>query len=121
MLRQYIKNLYMGKSRLKFENSIGQHLPSSTLIHQLMSETEYVGNMPDYMAYGRPTYEGNKITGFQIDFKGNYRLLVTGIPKGEILDNFRIQRCFWSSYYEDSYRGYLFQITDEYPKLIIKK
>ena len=50
-----------------------------------------------------------------------HQIYVTGIPKGAILDNFRIQRTFWSSYYEDDIRGYLFQVTDGYPKLIIKQ
>ena len=47
---------------------------------------------------------------------------VSYIPKGAILDNFRIRRVYWSSYYEDDIRGYLFQITDiEYDATYFKK
>lgn len=50
-----------------------------------------------------------------------HQIYVTGIPKGAILDNFRLEKTIWSSYYEDDIRGYLFQVTDGYPKLIIKQ
>ena len=38
-------------------------------------------------------------------------LYITGIPKNTVsLDPYRLKGCLWSSYYEDNYRGYLFQI-----------
>ena len=44
--------------------------------------------------------------------KGFYNriLLITGIPKGKSLEPFKLKDIIWESYYEDKYRGYLYQI-----------
>ena len=39
-----------------------------------------------------------------------YILMITGIPKKVPLSNFKFIEVTWQSYYEDSYRGYLFQL-----------
>ena len=72
--------------------------------------------MPDYGTYGN--FKDGK---FEITpMMPKHCLFITGVPKGAILDNFRVRRTYWSSYYEDDIRGYLFQITDEsIPRLII--
>lgn len=111
-----VKDLYIGKSKLQFFCD-QKELKPTTLVLEVLKPTGYLGNMPDYGTYGN--YQEGK---FEItSLKPKHQIYVTGIPKGAILDNFRLQRTFWSSYYEDDLRGYLFQVIDGYPKLIIPK
>jgi len=115
MFTNIVKDLYIGKSKLSFFSN-QREIPSTTLVQDVLQPTGFTGNMPDYVTYGN--YRDGK---FEITpMMPKHQLYITGIPKGAILDNFRIQRVYWSSYYEDDIRGYLFQITDSYPKLIIK-
>lgn len=117
MFGTIVKDLYIGKSKLIIKCN-QRELPQTTLVMDVLQPTGFTGNMPDYGAYGNLLTTGE----FEITpMMPKHRLYVTGIPKGAILDNFRIRRVYWSSYYEDDIRGYLFQITDEYPKLIITK
>ena len=108
MFTNIVKDLYIGKSKLIIKCN-QKELPQTTLVMDVLRPTGFTGNL---LATGE----------FEITpMMPKHRLYVTGIPKGAILDNFRIRRVYWSSYYEDNIRGYLFQITDEYPKLIIAK
>lgn len=117
MFGTIVKDLYIGKSKLIIKCN-QRELPQITLVRDVLQPTGFTGNMPDYGTYGNLLTTGE----FEITpMMPKHRLYVTGIPKGAILDNFRIRRVYWSSYYEDDIRGYLFQITDEHPKLIITK
>lgn len=115
MFREIVKDLYIGKSKLIIECN-QREIPQTTLVQDVLQPTGFTGNMPDYGTLGN-FREGK----FEITLMmPKHRLYVTGIPKGAILDNFRIRRTYWSSYYEDDIRGYLFQITDdEISRLII--
>ena len=85
-------------------------------VFPILLASGFTGNMPDYGTYGN--FKDGK---FEITpMMPKHCLFITGVPKGAILDNFRVRRTYWSSYYEDDVRGYLFQITDEsIPRLII--
>ena len=108
MFREIVKDLYIGKSKLTIECN-QREIPQTALIQDVLQPTGFTGNMPDYCTLGN--FKDGK---FEITpVMPKHRLFVTGIPKGAILDNFRIRRTYWSSYYEDDIRGYLFQITDE--------
>lgn len=115
MFREIVKDLYIGKSKLTIECN-QKEIPQTTLIQDVLQNTGFTGNMPDYGTYGN--FKDGK---FEITpIMPKHCLFITGVPKGAILDNFRVRRTYWSSYYEDDVRGYLFQITDEsIPRLII--
>lgn len=108
MFRTIVKDLYIGKSKLTIECN-QREIPQTALIQDVLQPTGFTGNMPDYCTLGNFKEDKFEIT----PVMPKHRLFVTGIPKGAILDNFRIRRTYWSSYYEDDIRGYLFQITDE--------
>jgi hypothetical protein len=115
MFGTIVKDLYIGKSKLTIECN-QKEIPQTTLVQDILQNTGFTGNMPDYGTYGN--FKDGK---FEITpMMPKHCLFITGVPKGAILDNFRVRRTYWSSYYEDDVRGYLFQITDEsIPRLII--
>lgn len=120
MYSNIVKDLYIGKSKLLIQVN-DKTVEDTTLIGKILLPTGYQGNMPDYGTMGSLWIHNNQGT-FEITWKRpDHKLYVTGIPKGAILDNFRLQGSVWSSYYEDDIRGYLFQIIpiDVEPKLII--
>lgn len=116
MFREIVKDLYIGKSKLTIKCN-GREIPQTTLLQDIMQPTSFMGRMPDYGTYGNLLANGE----FEITLKfPRHRLFVTGVPKSEVLDNYRITRTYWSSYYEDDIRGYLFQITDmTIPRMVI--
>lgn len=118
MFTKIVGNLYIGKSNIII-NLNDKVVPKTCLVKDILRPTGFTGNMPDYGIKGN----FNPVEGyFEVTLiNPKHTLFITGIPKVEPLDFFRIQRVFFSSYYEDEKRGYLFQITDSYPKLIIKK
>lgn len=119
MFSNIVKDLYIGKSKLIFKAN-DCIIPDVTTIGKLFCPTMYEGNLPDYGIYGSLWHHMDTNT-FEVDWlKPEHKLFVTGIPKGEILDPFRLRDITWSSYYEDERRGYLFQIIDWdlEPKLI---
>lgn len=120
MYSNIVKDLYIGKSKLIFEAN-DCIIPDVTEIGKIFFPTGWEGNLPDYGTMGNLWVHNNQGT-FEITWKRpEHKIWVTGIPKGAILDDFRIQETIWSSYYEDNIRGYLFQITDYLitkPKLI---
>lgn len=125
MYSNIVKNLYIGKSKLIFEaNHVT--LPDTHTIGKLFFPTKWEGSLPDYGTMGTlweelPNIKNKPI--FEITpFNPEHKIYVTGIPKGAILDNFRIKDTLWSSYYEDNIRGYLFQVVPYdtvIPKLMI--
>lgn len=122
MYANIVKNLYIGKSKLIFEAN-DCIIPDVTEIGEIFFITGWDGNLPDYGTIGNLWVYNNQGT-FEITFKRpDHKIFVTGIPKGAILDNFRLKETIWSSYYEDNQRGYLFQIVPYdtvIPNLIIE-
>lgn len=120
MFINIVKDLYIGKSKLKFNfegHTIRPKTPVGLLgvpYHKLDKYPTY----PDYIIHGN--FDGNNT--FNINMSENcHRLLITGIPKwAKTLDWYRVNGTIWSSYYEDNYRGYLFQILDMKEKVTLK-
>lgn len=111
MYANIIKNLYIGKSKLIFEAN-DCIIPDTSTIEEIFCPTKYEGNLPDYGIYGSLWHYKDTNT-FEINWVNpDHKLFITGIPKGTALDNYRLKDTIWSSYYEDEYRGYLFQIID---------
>lgn len=120
MYKEQIKDLYIGKSKLVIRQN-DKVIPDNFPVKSVFLPTGYTGNYPDYGNYGYLWRDPNT-WGFDIDIKRpTHTLYITGIPKGAILDNFRLEEVIWSSYYEDEVKGYLFQAIpyDVKPKLII--
>lgn len=125
MYSNIVKNLYIGKSKLIFEINGKGELSDTNTIGDTFFITNWEGNLPDYVVMGNfwEPLPGDKGI-FEITHNiPNHKMYVTGIPKGAILDNFRLEKTVWSSYYEDNQRGYFFQIVPfsiYIPKLIIE-
>lgn len=118
MFGTIIKDLYIGKSKLNLvlNNLI---LEPTEVFGNCLCPTGFTGNMPDYGNYGK--FKSQYHTFIITPVKPEHKIYVTGIPKGSVLDNFRLEDLVWSSYYEDDRRGYLFQVipVNNEPKLII--
>ena len=124
MFKKLVNNLYIGKSKLKFYmlTTVRAELKSTNIFEKITnkdfrkSPNKY---LPDVLVEGEYSTDelGNGLFrvlfGEQPSKPNTHRLYVTGIPKNTPnLDFFRIKETIWTSYYEDSHRGYLFQITD---------
>lgn len=68
---------------------------------------------PQYAVIGKFTciHQNHKRV-FYIDTQGPHILYVTEIPKGTDTKPYRLNNLIWASYWEDKYRGYLFQVVD---------
>lgn len=120
MFYKIVKNQYIGKSKLTFTRK-GEVLRPETLIGELAKDfTDWQGipmgshiyKAPDYFIEGHFFPDTNSWELEPEESLDIQRLYITGIHKDfPNLDEFKIGDAFWSSYYEDNYRGYLFQIT----------
>ena len=117
MFKESLKTLYIGKSKLAFDD-----FGANTTIGKLAKDTNLIGKtLPDLCITGKLI--GNKSL-FSTNTIPEHTLYITGVPlKAKSLDPYRLENCIWSSYYQDGYRGYLFQITriDKDIKLINHK
>lgn len=118
MFAKIVKNQYIGKSKIDFTFN-GKLMDGKNLIGDIalplmvndmpltMMDTHY----PDYFIIGDIT----DISTMELvpkDDKYSHILFITGIPKSaKRLDDYKLKNIIWSSYYEDNYRGYLFQIV----------
>lgn len=119
MFINIVKDLYIGKSKLEFRFN-DQILEPETVVDFIgvpYPKLKEYPTLPDYIIIGN--LQGNIFnikTGYNIHY-----LLITGIPKGvKTLDWYRVKDSIWSSYYEDNYRGYLFQVQDATKKVELK-
>lgn len=110
-----VGNLYIGKSKLSFIKN-GNYLPSSTLVKDVLVKSSsgdqpYTMTTPEYYVDGLfDTIEDNF---FFLDGTPAHRLYISAIPLSvEDVNDYKIvfPTPIWTSYYEDSVRGYLFQI-----------
>ena len=51
MFREIVKDLYIGKSKLTLECN-QKEIPQTTLVQDVLQNTGFTGNMPDYGTYG---------------------------------------------------------------------
>lgn len=117
MYKNVVKNQYVGKSKIDFTID-GKALSGTNLIGDLAllladnDGTPYTNldpHLPDYYIVGKVT----DVSTMELDINDMETsfLFITGIPKKIPLDRFRLKNTTWSSYYEDRYRGYLFQMV----------
>lgn len=115
MYKNNLKSLYIGKSKLTFDCC------SDTEIGQISKETKFDNPyMPDL-------YIPGVLNQWPISFNTNvsipeHIMYITGIPKDvKSLDPFRLKGSIWSSYCQDEYRGYLFQILRISQNILLKE
>ena len=117
MFTNIVKNQYVGKSKIDFTFN-GSVIDGTTLVKDIGilfadKNGEPFNNgcsfFPDYYIPGKVvdlcTMDIGELSSRETSF-----LFITGIPKRKDLDDYRIKEVIWSSYYEDAYRGYLFQL-----------
>lgn len=127
MFTNIVKNQYVGKSKIDFTFR-GSVIDGTTLIKDIGilfadKNGEPFNNdcsfLPDYYIPGKIvdlcTMEIGELSSRETNF-----LFITGIPKRKNLDEYRLKDVIWSSFYEDVYRGYLFQLISS-PKVELVK
>lgn len=129
MFEKIVKNQYIGKSKLTFTKN-GETISNETLIGELAEAfTDWQGifmsfhidKAPDYFIEGHFFSDINSWELEPAEFLDIQRLYITGIPKDSSdLEEFKIVDAIWSSYYEDNYRGYLFQIAPKGIRMVFE-
>lgn len=111
-----VGNLYIGKSKLSFIKN-GNYLPSSTLVKDVLFKNPSSGGQPYTMMtpeyYVDGLFDTIDDNFFFLDGTPVHRLYISAIPLSvEDVNDYKIifPTPIWTSYYEDSVRGYLFQI-----------
>lgn len=120
MFGKIVKNQYVGKAKIDFTIN-GRSLDGKNLIGDIgipfidsngIPFTNLDYHLPDYYILG----DVSDISTMELipqDIRKTKVLYITGIPKEATrLDSYRLKGVLWSSYYEDKYRGYLFQMVD---------
>lgn len=120
MFGKIVKNQYVGKAKIDFTIN-GRSLDGKNLIGDIgipfidsngIPFTNLDYHLPDYYILG----DVSDISTMELipqDIRKTKVLYITGIPKEAArLDSYRLNGVLWSSYYEDKYRGYLFQMVD---------
>ena len=80
MFREIVKDLYIGKSKLTIECN-QKEIPQTTLVQDILQNTGFTGNMPDYGTYGN--FKDGK---FEITpMMPKHCLFITGVPKRQSL------------------------------------
>lgn len=118
MFTNIVKNQYVGKSKIDFTFQ-GSLIDGTTLVKQIgIMFADNLGEpfnnqcsfLPDYYIPGKVvdicTMEIGEMPLGETSF-----LFITGIPKRKDLSNYKLKGVVWSSYYEDAYRGYFFQLV----------
>lgn len=118
MFTNIVKNQYVGKSKIDFTFQ-GSVIDGTTLVKDIGimfadNNGESFNNtcsfLPDYYIPGKVidlcTIDIGDLSTRETSF-----LFITGIPKRKSLDPYRLKDVVWSSFYEDDYRGYLFQLV----------
>lgn len=128
MFEKIVGNQYIGKSKLTFTRK-GETLSKETLIGELANIfKDWQGipmaiqneKAPNYFIEGHFSSDTNSWELEPEESLDTQRLYITGIPKDLDLEEFKIGDALWSSYYEDNYRGYLFQIAPKGIRMIFK-
>lgn len=118
MFTNIVKNQYIGKSKIDFTFQ-GSIIDGTTLIKDIgIMFADNKGEpfnhicsfLPDYYIPGKVvdicTMDIGDLSIGETSF-----LFITGIPKRKSLDSYYLKDAIWSSFYEDDYRGYLFQLV----------
>lgn len=132
MFKQVVYNTYIGKSQLGIMNQ-RDILEGTTKIGDIsypciiLDKNRDTLTWPDYylMGWFEPASDADPANFFHILKPWNkiiHHLYITGIPKdAPSLEPYRLENCLWSSYYEDDFHGYLFQILRSNELLKLKQ
>ena len=120
MFGKIVKNQYVGKAKIDFTIN-GRSLDGKNLIGDIgipfldsngIPFTNLDYHLPDYYILG----DVSDISTMELipqDIRKTKVLYITGIPKEATrLESYHLNGVLWSSYYEDKYRDYLFQMVD---------
>ena len=119
MFTNIVKNQYVGKSKVDF-TFYGFIVEGTTLVEDIgIMFANNFGKLfnniypflPDYYIPGRMIDPSTMDIGDLSPGETSF-LFITGIPKRKNLDPYRLKDVIWSSFYEDAYRGYLFQLIN---------
>lgn len=119
MFTNIVKNQYVGKSKMDF-TFYGSVVEGTTLVEDIgIMFADNFGKpfnniypfLPDYYIPGRMIDPSTMDIGDLSPGETSF-LFITGIPKRKSLDPYRLKDVVWSSFYEDTYRGYLFQLIN---------
>ena len=115
MFRSIVRQQYIGKTKLKFDlegTILPDHVKLDNLGYPIIIPGPY-RHYPDWVIFGY--FDPNNLIFKRVGLEKRKRenLYITGIPKGApSIDPWKLDKVIWSSYYEDDYRGYLFQILN---------
>lgn len=117
MFPDIVKNQYIGKSKIDFTYQ-GKPIDGTNIIQdiclplkRLIKDNKLNCYMPDYFVIGKVTDICTMDIWIPEISKGDI-LYITGIPKYSMsLSSYKLKNIQWDSYYEDKYRGYLFQMA----------
>lgn len=115
-----LKHLYIGKSHLNFIKDGSTLLPDTTFgdLGRDLIDLQYI-TLPQWVLGTKSIIPNLAITGtldiisktFDVSpIEAKHTLLITKVPLGKNLQEYKFKDILWSSYYQDQYRGYLFQI-----------
>lgn len=120
MFTKIVGNQYVGKAKIDFTVD-GKIIDGKNLIGDIgvlleVNDKPLVNldpYFPDYFITGQvsdiSTMELNPK-----DLRKTKILYITGIPKqAPNIEDYFLKNVIWSSYYEDNYRGYLFQMVNQ--------
>ena len=117
MYQEQLPTLWLHKSRIIFRDEYGLPYPLITEIQDLCQKVNKEPESiikPDYTLRGfYRNINKRMVNEFIVSPKGTDILLITGVPKGGELDAFKWHKPKYISYWEDSNKGFLFQIFEE--------
>lgn len=119
MYTERVKTIYVQKSKILFKDSYGIPLDQETEVGDVGLPLSGIGNnpkyAPDYLIKGFfRKIDHNSRNEFTLHSDGPDAILVTGVPKEyPSLEPFRFKNTLFSSYWQDTVKGVLFQVLHE--------
>lgn len=127
MYTDRVRSIYIHKSKLIFKDEFGIELNSETEVGDLgipltvVNVSDNTKNIPDFAIRGffRKVDHHSK-NEFIVSDKGPDVILITGVPKSyPSLEPFRYKDPKFTSYWEDSVKGVLFQVFSLIPASVL--